>query len=760
VLLTLDSKLAQCALKALGAFMCECARRIRNDVACVRFLSSLMGALFCVVHVQIVFAAPFYAPAVRDGEIAIKLHPTEGWGVGTSSVVTFGMPFPRGSVLPGEVNTIRVLNALREEIPTYVELQTPWRHAVEQSKNGTSVRVARIQFDHTPTVSHPNFETFYVEWGRNPRTLSRPTLTDPRSSWHVVTGGSFVSADNVREPNVFAVLPAHWLSRGLLRTGQMDPFDAVVTDARDSPAVMDATANYPGYREQQYAAKNFFYTAINEYGTDTPPTAARQMPYRTDDEPWLYDRASTFYSLYFRSGSFKVLREAVRNTEFYRTQLYPAGTVPSSALGAFKLKNPDPAGYIGSNGTMYSYGEPLAYTHWLTGDNVVIDPIKWVAKVHEDAASEPIRWAPWPGSIGYTERHVAFRLMAHVIAYEVFGDSALVIGKTYSYKDRMLEMMANLRWHQDGAGGLIPANRVDGALWKDGGQQQEGDEGTYVAAAWHYGQLIDAVVRTYALTENVADAHFIRRTGTFLKAATKFAPSEYPDFAGQLRRTDYVTNIDGSTYAPDGAVGAHALQVAGALGWSYYFSTLLGNPDSSLKAHANELYTTFDYFVNDRTRPTSPPLGFAAFRIGPSPDPWRSYNWLHHNSGSLSWALTSTTLAPSCRMDVNDDQSVNAETDAVLILRYLLGFRDSELTAGLTLAGNRTSPSAIQTFLTAQNFDVRGLTPAAAPAAARDGLVILRHMQSQTAAAMVAATDIPSANADTVKARIAGWCAP
>ncbi len=694
------------------------------------------------------------------------MHPTEGFGAGTTSIVTFGMPFPRGSVLPGEVSRIRLLNAQRQEVPAFVELQTPWRHAVDQSKNGTSVRVARIQFSHSPSVTHPNFETFYVEWGRTARTLNRASLVDPRGSWHAVTSGSFVAADNVREPDVFAVLPAQWLSRGLLRSGPMDPFDAVVSDARDSPSVMAATAQYPGYREQQFAMKNFFYTAINEFGSDPPPTLARQMPYRTSDEPWLYDRASTFYSLYYRSGSFKALREAVRNTEFYRTQLYPAATVPSVAIGAFKLKNPDPAGYIGSNGTMYSYGEPLAYSYWLTGDNVMLDPIKWVAKAHEDSSSEQIIWAPWTCPVGrscgptaYTERHASFRLMAHVMAYEVFGDSALVIGKTYSYKDRMLEIMTNLRWHQDGAGGQIPANRVDGALWKDGGQQQEGDEGTFVAAPWHYGQLIDAVVRTYALTENVADAQFIRRAGTFLKAASKYDVSEFDAFSGQLRRVDYVTNIDGSTYAADGSFGVHALQVAGAIGWSYYFSTLLGTPDTTLKTHASQLYTTFDYLVSDRTRPTSPPLGYAAFRIGPNPDPWRSYNWMHHNSGSLSWALSATSLAPNCRLDVNDDQSLNAEVDGILILRYLLGFRGNSLIAGLTLAGNRTSVQDIQTFLAAQNLDVRHLSPAATTAA-RDGLVILRHMQLQNAAAMVAATDIPAVNADAVKARIAAWCSP
>jgi hypothetical protein len=461
-----------------------------RDRACAVLGASLRGLVVAaaVGLFSIVGANPFYASPVPDGELAIKIHPTEGWGSGTTSIVTFGMPFPRGSVRVEDLPRIRLLNAQRQEVPVYVEALTPWRHAVDQSKNGTSLRVVRLQFQHSPNVSHPNFETFYVEWGRNARNANRTNLVDPRNSWHMVTNGSFLAADNVREPNVFAVLPAQWLSRGLLRVGQMQPFDAEVSDARDSPTVMDATAHYPGYREQQYAMKNFFYTAINEFASDTPPTPERQMPYRTDFDTWLYDRASTFYALYYRSGSFKALREAVRNAEFYRLQLYPAGTLPGVAVGAFKLKVPalepsNPRMYVGSNATMYSYGEPLAHIHWTTGDNAMFDPIKWVAKVHEDGASEPVRWAASPGSVGYTERHAAFRLMAHVMAYEMFGDSALVIGKTYSYKDRMLEMMANLRWHQDGADGQIPANRVDGALWKDGRQQQEGATGTFVAAA-------------------------------------------------------------------------------------------------------------------------------------------------------------------------------------------------------------------------------------------------------------------------------------
>jgi hypothetical protein len=720
-----------------------------------RHIVRLVAAFGALALLACVGAASFYAAAVRDRELAIKLHPTEALGTTTARIVTFGMPFPRGSVQPTEIANIRVLNAARQEIPAFVEAQTPWRHAADSTKNGTSVRVARIQISHTPTVNYPNFDTIYVEWGRSARTQNR-AFVDPRASWHLVTSGTYVATDNVREPDVFAVLPGSWLSLGLLRVGRMDPFDPIVAEARDSPTTMDATQNYPAYLEQQYASKNFFYTAINEWGSDTPPAVANQNPYKTVDEPWLYDRASTFYSLYQRSGFFKALREAVRASEFYRTQLYPAGTTPSSAIGAFRLKNPNPANYIGANGIMYSYNEPLAYSYWLTGDNEMVEPIKWVAKGQEDATDEVTRWT---SGTAYTERHIAFRLIAHVVAYEVFGDTATIIGKTTTYRQRFLDIMEDLRWHQDGAGGAIPSPRVDGGLWKYGRQQGEGEENSFVTAAWHYGQLIDAVVRAYAVTEDVSTAQFVRRAAGYLKSASKYGASEYSDFSGQLRRVDYVTNIDGSTYAPDGAFGVHAIQVASAIGWGYYFSKLLGVTDESLKTHANELYLTYDYHVNDRTRPAAPASGNTAFRLCGT-DPCRAYNWMYHNSGSLSWTLTSQSVSASCRIDVNGDRELSANVDGVLLLRYLLGLRGDSLVAGLTLSGDRTNAQQITTFLDAQDFDVRGLSPAATSRGLRDGIVILRHMQNVSGNALVAATDVPMGSASAVQSRITGWCAP
>lgn len=572
---------------------------------------------------------PFFAPPLASGMMAVRLQPTEAVTAGSMQLVTFGVPFPRGSMAMGDTGKVRVLDAQGQEVSAFVEALTPWRHAGDPARDGTHVRFARVQVkvafaDATTPVA------ITVAWGGAARTRSVAALEPPRSGWHQVTSGTFVAEDNVFEPNVFALLPPEVLSAGLVKPVRMQPFAASVAEARDSPPPAIAYAA-GSYREQEHALKNFFYTVINQ---DDPRVvaAAALCPYKggAEGEPWLYDRAATFYSLYLRSGFFKALRESVRATQYYKNQLYPAGTTPDAAVGAFRFKNPTAAGYIGANGVMYSYNEPLAYTYWLTGDDEMVEPIKWIAKAQEDATDEPYRWTP---ASGYTERHVGFRLLAHAVAYEVLGDQPYRAGRP-TYKQLMLAGADNLIFHQDGAGGALPADRVDGALWKYGRQQGDGPEGALVASAWLSPIVVDAMVRVYSQSERADVAHFVRRMGTFLKTASELGPDDEYGSNMSLRKVDYVTLADGATYAADGATGEHALEVAAALAWSYYFSLLTGRADPTLKAHADELYRTYVAAVKSWTRPSAPPAN-TVYRVAP----WRKFSWEHRPSPSLSWCL-------------------------------------------------------------------------------------------------------------------------
>jgi hypothetical protein len=614
----------------------------------------LLAAMFPMLPTPASAAvASIMSPAETTGSIQVKLHPTEGVSTGVSKLVTFGVPFPRGSVTAANLNKIRVLkNGV--EIAAYVEQQTPWRHISNTSLDGQSVRVARIQINNTFTVSYPNYETITVEWGSTARTLNISTFVNPRTAWHQVTTGSFVSADNVYEPDVYAVFPPTHLTKSGISLSQMNPLDSSVTSTRSNPTTMDATEHWPGYTEAEHAFKNNFFTTINE--DDPLVTVANQNKYKTTDEPWLYDRSSTMFMLYLRSGSFKALREAVRSTDFYKTKLYDASTLPTRAIGLFKLKNPDPNGWPGGNGAMYSYNEPLAYTHWLTGDNDALTYIPLVVQAHE-TNDEPTRWAAGLGT--WTERHTAFRLLANIVAYEVLGTS--------SYKANIVSQTGDFIWHQNGAGGLLPSGRVDGGLYHYGSQHGDGVAGDLVASSWMTVLTVDAMVRAYALSDDTSIGSFIKRTGNFLKTASKSDPYHmYDTYTGTLRYPDYMMKYDGTTDASDGERGSagnptggttieHNLDVANAILWAEYFNQLGGgSPDASLKTAATDLYAGYDIGVNFWIRPGGPAAGNSAFRV----NPWRKWGWEHRATGSFSWLAgqvlsgggSTDTVAPTVSM--------------------------------------------------------------------------------------------------------------
>lgn len=581
---------------------------------------------------------PLMPPPETAGVFDVRLHPIEGVPTGVEQLVTFGVPFPRGSITQAGLARVRVLDARGAEIPAFVEQLTPWRHLSNAQLDGTSVRVARVQIRRSFTQPFPASETIRIEWGLADRTRNVATLENPRNGWQLATSGSFVAADNVFEPKVYAVLPPSMLSKGVLKLGPMRPFDAAIRETRDDPAVMDATDRWPAYDELSYASKNFFYAHINQ--DDPRVTGSYLIPYKAGEgEPWLYDRASAFWILYFRSGFLKALRESVRAAEFYRTKLYAPGTTPDAAVGVFSLKAPNPAGYIGSNGTMYSYGEPLAYAYWVTGDTLAGEAVKWTAKAHEDSGDEPDRWSP---TSSYTERHIGIKLMSHVIAYEVFGDIPYKTGATRTYGERVRTITTNLVWHQNGAGGALPANRVDGGLWKYGSQEGNGPPGSLLVSFWQTPFVIEPMVRAFVLSDGTDIANFIRRTGNALKYGGKsYGPTQRTVYTGvneNLRLVDYVTLVDGSTYTADGAGPEHAASVAGAMAWAWYFSRLTGQPDDSLRAAVGELYRTFDLEINEWTRPTAPASGASAYRTTPP----RRYNWQFKPTGSMSWAMSET----------------------------------------------------------------------------------------------------------------------
>ncbi len=563
--------------------------------------------VFLVLSGSAFAVEPFLAPAVPSGSISVQLVPTPTATPGTTRLVTFGVPFPRGSITNAGLTTVRVLKG-GVEIPAYVAEMTPWRHRTNPALDGTSVRVARVQIHYTFASAAP--ETVSVSWGGAARQQNVATLVPVRSGWHTVDNGSYASADNVQEPDVYAVLPKAWLSLGVLKGTQTIAFDDSNTEARDNPTTNAGVQHWNGYREADRAAKNNFYSAINQ--DDPRVTAANQCKYKTDYEPWLYDRASTMFVLYLRSGFPSALREAVRASDFYTDHI--------NASGHFDMRNGD---------TKYVYAESLAYRYWLTGDDSALDKLPAIVSAQDGFGDA---WTPSTGF--WTERHAAYKLLANQVAYDLHGGANAA---------RVGTLVSRLVSHQNGANGQIPqpAGYVDGGLYHYG-SQHDGDwaSGSLGASSWMSMLVVDAMLRAYATSEDPAIANFVRRMGNFLRASTISTTGHtYSNHSGALALPRYAMLSNGADGQVNSADVEHALDVAAGIAWAHYFASLTNQPNPLLAEAAEDLYFTYDEGVNYWIRPNGPASGLPAYRTSP----WRKFGWEHRVSGGLGWAMQAAT---------------------------------------------------------------------------------------------------------------------
>ena len=138
------------------------------------------------------------------------------------------------------------------------------------------------------------------------------------------------------------------------------------------------------------------------------------------------------------------------------------------------------------------------------------------------------------------------------------------------------------------------------------------------------------------------------------------------------------------------------------------------------------------------------------------------------NAVAMTFPASSITLlvigaagvAANCVLDIDGDLRLTPDVDGVLLLRYLLGFRNGALTQGVTLAGARNTATAIAAFIgSASSFDVFGRTP---PQAMNDGLVLLRILSGMPDAALLNGIAVPVgaqySTGSTVRGFVNGKC--
>lgn len=390
----------------------------------------------------------FFPAPQPQGELPLTLVPHPR-ALSKVVPVSFGIPFPPGCVSDPEL--ISLVDNTGQEIPIHVEVLAHWLPPVP---GAPCIRSVLIQYQDYMASQVPR--TYTLRWGK-PRQKTMPKGWPASRAWLSVTDGSY-PALAVKDPTVWALLPASWLGKALVK-GRLAP-----------------AGTHPAFHWQEEALGGFYQQAINQ-----PVLNKRQqvhperkkrfgIDYLNTYEPWLFDRTTTIFLRYLTTGDLKPFKYALRDAQFYARNVQDNGNF---AL----LKPGSPPNVI------YGNQEALTIAWLFTGLTSLTNASKRVVKLLD-------AWDPTysPQRTFWTERHLAFHLMIATAAYEMTGDPAL---------------LARARRAVDIAYGMQtsppPGAPKDGCLIHTGVQHSSPVKG-WTCSPWMSVLFEDAAMRYYLLT--------------------------------------------------------------------------------------------------------------------------------------------------------------------------------------------------------------------------------------------------------------------
>jgi len=301
------------------------------------------------------------APADSTPEQRIVVH--RNVGEGADVPVSVGIPFPPSALR--DASLVRILDAKGEEVPAHVQVTLRW-YAKDHS-----IRAVRAQFQ---ARLQGNEATYYFAVGK-PR--SREAEGWPYEKERVA------DAQGVKVAAALATLEPSWLCASLIAGPQV-------------PATHDEA--YARYVSTQF-------------------DWARKLPV-DDHTAWLFDRPSTLFKAYVRTGRFDYLQAADQSYHFYMRHMKREGLPisPFCAGGWTYGKEPCDVKYV--------YIEPSLLALALTGDDSEYDAalIDKMVTLWQHGG-----WSGTPGPYTnpgerFTERLAGLGLLATVNAYELTGE--------------------------------------------------------------------------------------------------------------------------------------------------------------------------------------------------------------------------------------------------------------------------------------------------------------------------------------------------
>lgn len=356
--------------------------------------------------------------------------------VGAAVAVTFGIPFPPGMLR--DARQVHILDAQGKNLPAHIEPSLQW-----YAKDG-SIRAVRVQMH--VALDGDSLNLHFV--------LAPADSSAPVAGWPY-DEGLVDGASGVRVPGVLALLSPPWMSASLIAGPQQASTSSTAYD--------------------RYVATQFKW--------------AQPLP-REVGSSWLFDRPTTLFQAYVRTGRADYLAAASESYRFYMSHLRRIGA-PGWPLcgGGWSL------GDVNVCDPKYVYVEPILLALALTGDDSQHDAALIERMIGEwDKGGWNFPAGPYvKPDRRFTEREAGLGLLATVNAYEVTGDPR--------YRQRITDRVGWLYDHQqhnpDGLGN-------DGS-WRNSWQMHEGD--SYNAATdvrgsspWMSENIVDGLWHAWLVT--------------------------------------------------------------------------------------------------------------------------------------------------------------------------------------------------------------------------------------------------------------------
>lgn len=392
----------------------------------------------------LVQAPPDATPSQR-----IVVH--QNVGDATDVRVSVGIPFPPSMLR--DAHDVRILDASGNEVPSHVEATLLWY------AHDRSIRAVRVQFQ---AQLNKGEGTYFFAIGK-PRTRDLPGWPYAKE---LVT-----DAQGVRVAAALGTLTPEWLCASLIAGPQ-------------TPATKGEA--YAGYVSAQF-----------EW--------ARKLP-MDDHTAWLFDRPSTLFKAYVRTGRFDYLQAADQSYHFYMKYIKRDGLPFSPFCGGGWTLGKEPCD------VKYVYIEPILLALALTGDDSEHD-----AELVDKMATlwQHNGWSGEPGPyIGpgerFTERLAGLGLLAQINAYELTG--------TTRYLSHARERVGWLYEHQRNN----PDKLGDDGSWRNSWNLHEDDawhpeHDVRGSSPWMSENIIDGLWHTWLVTGDPRIPEMITAFGRYME---------------------------------------------------------------------------------------------------------------------------------------------------------------------------------------------------------------------------------------------------